>query len=365
MWLIPFWRSPPPKKRLEWSRFSIDEPLTAEMKTILRSKILKDYHSHRRYLHGQYARVNWASGPDLGFGMFTLDNPLTPLRDLRKFCNKATAMYWTQSAQRNDQCRGLIFACIYKEWFRYHHNAPNIEFGSFFANPIRITRTGPDTIAGILEAHKSLCEQAIDLLDNDRHGKASDAHCEGLPDSRNYKMLPLYRAIVVVIDQLAPDNSKPHQRGVLLDEVVQRQNVLMVLTGDEEGLSAPITFDSTRSQALPIATIDVTNDAKVIRVSLRTAVRFIADLRQKEEEAFPELEHRPIDESISPITSIDPKSLSSNSFDEWLDEIMRQAEEKGAINVPELKLAAWQMEAEQQGDYYPEPEFSNFSPTWV
>ena len=360
-----FWRSPPPKKTLEWSQFSIDEPLTAEMKTILRSEILKDFHRHRRYLHGQYARVNWKSGRDLGFGMFTLENPSTPLRTLEKFCNKATAMYWTQSAQRKDLCRSLIFACIYKEWFRYHHNAPNIEFDSFFANRIRITHTGPDTIAGILQAHRSLCEQATNLLDNDRYRKADDARGDGLLDPADYKMLPLYRAIVVVIDQLAEDEPLPPEGVVLLDKQVQRENVLMVLTGDDGGLSAPITFDSIRSQALPIARMDVADDAEAIRVSLRTAVRFISDLQQKEEAAFPELGQRRIDGSVNHFTSIDRKSLSSNTIDESLDEIMRQAEEKGANNVPEVKDAAWRIEAEKQGNRCPGPEFTNFSPMWV
>lgn len=70
---------------------------------------------------------------------------------LRKFCNKPTVFYWAPSAQINDRCRLLPFACIYKEWFRYHNNDPNIEFGYFFAKPIRITSTGPETIVLFLK----------------------------------------------------------------------------------------------------------------------------------------------------------------------------------------------------------------------
>ena len=201
---------------------------------------------------------------------------MTPLHcwDLRRFCNKPTALYWAHPAQLDDRCPLLTFACAYKEWFRAHDNDPNIEFGSFFANPIRITSSGPGTIAGILEAHNSLCNQAVYLLDMIRQGKADEAHLFTWPDPRNYKLLPLYRAIIVVLDELATSNvTKPHQP-IVLDEQVQRQTVLMILTGDETGLSAPISFESVSSQSLPLLKAEIADDVEVIRVSLRTAVRF-------------------------------------------------------------------------------------------
>lgn len=74
-----------------------------------------------------------------------------------------------------------------------------------------------------------------------------------------------------------------------LDEQVQRQHVLMVLSGDENDLSAPISFDAIRSQSLPLGKAGTPDDVDIIRVPLRTAVRFIADLQRKEEEAFPDL----------------------------------------------------------------------------
>ena len=257
-----------------------------------------------------------------------------PLLEPSKFCNKPTALYWAHSDQIDDRCPLIVFGCAYKEWFRAHDNRPNIEFGHFFANPIRITSSGPRTVAGILEAHRSLCNQAIYLLDMIRQGKAEQVHPWTWRDPRNYKLLPLYRAIIEVLDELIPfRDTKPHQP-IFLDEEVQRQTVLMILTGDETGLSAPINFESIRSQSLPLSRADIADHVDVIRVSLRIAVRFIADLQRKEEDAFPDLRPSTTDRSVGPI-----------SASEWVDESMQKAEEEGAKNIYEIKRAVEMMKA--------------------
>lgn len=64
----------------------------------------------------------------------------------------------------------------------------------------------------------------------------------------------------------------------------------MVLIGDDNGLSAPITFDIIRSHSLLLGKADIAGDVDNIRVSLKTAIHFIANLQRKEEEAFPDLD---------------------------------------------------------------------------
>lgn len=152
-----------------------------------------------------------------------------------------------------------------------------------------------------------------------------------------------------------------HER-IKLDEPVQRQTVIMVLTGDDNGLSAPTTFDTIRSQSLPLAKADIADDVDSITVSLKTAVHFIADLQWQEEEAFPGLGRIATDRPIGPTT--DKISFGLISADEWVDEIMHKAEEEGANNVIEMKSAAWKTKAKQQGDGFLEREFDNFSPMW-
>lgn len=183
------------------------------------------------------------------------------------------------------------------------------------------------------------------------------------PDPRHYKLLPLYRAIILVLDESAPCTEiEPHQH-ILLDEQIQRQTVLMILTGEKTGLSAPINFESVRSQSLPLQGVDIADQVDAIRVSLKTAIRFIADLQQREEEAFPELKPSATDLSIGPNT--DDISYGLVSADEWVDEIMHKAEKKGANNVYEINCVVRKMKTEHEGNRCSTPELTNFSPSWI
>lgn len=126
--------------------------------------------------------------------------------------------------------------------------------------------------------------------------------------------------------------------------------MLMIMTSDESGLSAPINFESVRSQSLPLSRADNADQVDSIRVSLNTAIRFIADLQRREEEAFPDMRLSATDRSIG--SSTDNISFGLISADEWVDEIMHEAEEKGANNVPQVKCVAERMKAEQEGNGY-------------
>lgn len=69
----------------------------------------------------------------------------------------------------------------------------------------------------------------------------------------------------------------------------------MVRTGDESGLSAPISFEglgSVNAESIP-ETNDLchssTDNNDAVRVTVTTVVEFIANLQRREENAFPEL----------------------------------------------------------------------------
>jgi hypothetical protein len=121
----------------------------------------------------------------------------------------------------------LPFGSIYKEWFRCHGDEPNIKFGHFFTSPIRITFTGPETIAGILKAHKSLYEQGYSLL-SEMDGVYSKIHLSFWPKPQQHKLLPLCWAIIVLIDQLAPSETSELNGFVYVDKYAQRQSVVMI-----------------------------------------------------------------------------------------------------------------------------------------
>jgi hypothetical protein len=197
--------------------------------------------------------------------------------DLRRLCNKLSCFYWRQAAQPGGRCPSVIVAAIYKEWFRCYNEELNIEDGHFFANLIRITSNGPTTISRILQAHREICEQAESLLDKIGSGEVVENRGYPWPDPKRYNLLPLSRSIIVIIEEIAPINgiTQDDDRLYLLDELAQIQSVLLVRTGDESDLSAPITFEGLQSTA----------SANTIRVSLSTAVKFIASLQKREIEA--------------------------------------------------------------------------------
>ena len=325
--------------------------MRAKVETMLK----QDYISSTNYSMGIQIKHRWSTDFGEDVGMFRLKRSITPAHvigrwTLSEFLNKPTALYWAHSAQQRDRCRPFLFACIYKEWFRYYNNDPDFNFRHFFANPVQITSTGPTTIADICETHKCLCDRAAALLNTVRRGEDREAHLDDLLSRfpRNHNFLPLCRAILIVFDEIFPTGSAD----ILLDKESQRQNVLVVRTKDEDGLSASINFDAIRSQSLPLARSDISNDHKddIIRVSLRTAVHFVLDLQRREEIAFPE---------VSCNTSI-----VSVEADEHVAKVMRKVEKKGIKEVPEMTSVLARMEEEERGEFSESGEFSFWSPRW-
>lgn len=103
--------------------------------------------------------------------------------------------------------------------------------------------------------------------------------------------------------ELDSDLSIDPDGSIDLDEVSRKQSVMMVWTGNESGLSAPISFGNIRAQSLPLDRSDTTpsNNTDAVRVSLATAVAFIADLNLRKKTAYPGLRDRPaIDRTICP-----------------------------------------------------------------
>ena len=87
----------------------------------------------------------------------------------------------------------------------------------------------------------------------------------------------------MVLDQLPPF---PKKRRLLLDKEIDEHTVMLVLTGCNDGLSHPVDFESIRSSSLPLQRDDEIDTVKIIRVPLKTAVYFVAEIQQREERAF-------------------------------------------------------------------------------
>ena len=61
-------------------------------------------------------------------------------------------------------------------------------------------------------------------------------------------MLPLCRAIVVVLDQFEEDTEEEADGSISVDKASLRQTILMVSTGDDSGLSAPISLRVSKTK---------------------------------------------------------------------------------------------------------------------
>ena len=351
----------------KWTHVPTEEPLNDDMKSEVRLELKKYWHFYRRdEIYRRETKLCWMYE---GFILKLGETPaiLGP-DELERFCNKPTTFYWEQSAQRSGRCPGLIFGCLYEEWFRCHNGDPNVEFGRFFASPVQITSGGPRTVAGILTAHESICEQAAFLLAKIARDKPEDDWTNGSParwpSSRDYTLFSLCRAIIVIIDQLNLDTG-PDPGSVVLREQSQRQSVLIIRTGKESHLSAPISFDSIKTESLPLNRIEVgSNGIEAVRVSLATAVDFVAKLQRREEAAFPSSGDRlVIDGHLNPI-GVRGALGHPLSADTWADQLIEEAEAKGYDNVHETWSAIRRLKARKRGEVFDELTPYHFDARW-
>lgn len=302
----------------------------------LRLELINDYHYKRESTYRRDMKHLWISEY-----MYTLKNTMVHLRavgplSLKRFCNKLTTLYYYPSAQEGGRvsCDTLVFACILKKWNTCHNERPHLDFGHFLANPIRLTSTGPTTIPDILSAHQTLNEQTASLLDRIRSGSAGDAS-EFLgykwPNPVNYKLLPLCRAIILIFDQPPNYDRDDSDDYLYLDEAIDGLNVVMLLTDEDTALSEPITFESIKTRALPLARPDAGAYVDVIRVPMAVAVQFMADLLRKEEAFSPELKPNSIDRDLIPGDYVGV--VRAPNAEEWVDGALQAADERGIDKV--------------------------------
>ncbi|KAL8654805.1 MAG: hypothetical protein Q9226_003288 [Calogaya cf. arnoldii] len=259
---------------------AVKYPLTPELEAKVRIQLKQEYRDSKRGDHCRAMKDSWRTE----LGIFRLDDavPRAIHRfDVSRFCNKATTFYWAASALRYGGCPGFIFGAIYKAWFRYYNDNPILDHNNFLANLVKVTTTGPKSVTGIVQAHRLLGDEVASLLMEMK--QESILNGKLLP---HYQLQQLFRAIIVIYDEfIEPYVEREPRVRIFLEDVVRRQNVLLVLTGDNHGLSAPISFDSIRSKSLPTAqeaSDEVEETYDMIRVPLDIAIQFILDLQQRE-----------------------------------------------------------------------------------
>ncbi len=326
-----------------------------ELKDEVRKQLKESYMALEYSQHGTEHKAMWVCD-DIVLKMDSTVVTKIPYGFRTRYCNKSTAIYCSPSAQSRKSLPPFIFGCIFKKWFRFHNERPMIENCSFVTVPVRITETGPTKIVDILSAHRSLCESLASHAEKCR----GEAACRA---DRNYaetppwkcRIPPLFRAVVMVLDALKEPSSTGIGSILKLDKELLRQTVLLVHTGEDSGLSAPISFRSLDSDALPLKRDDVTtNDGiKIVRVSLGAGVCFVADLERREEDAHAYARDR-------------WEAEMAQKAEEWAEKKLQRAEKDGIVETPWMVYAVRRALAAQRGEELEEYLIDYpFRPRWV
>ncbi|KAL8704952.1 MAG: hypothetical protein Q9201_001898 [Fulgogasparrea decipioides] len=359
-----------------WRSVATEEPIAEDLKTLVRADLKEKWHFERINVFHAWIRLDWG-GTDSD--RLILENTVGRLHStgLRYIFNKPTAFYVLQSAQYagNSGHRyfipGIIFAATFQEWIRSDEAGPDVGFRHFIANPIRVTPTGPSTVRGIIDAHRSLCTQASDLI-RQAEGR-SDSFVKSLPTGslEHYSLLPLYRAIVVIVDENwePPGGHDIEPDGLIsLHKVAQKQTVLIARTGVEEDLSAPISFESLRAQSLPVGTPNtIPPDVDVVRIPLAVAVQFVVDLEKRESLAYPKTRTETSHDSY--LDPLPPKGCKGNrevrkSPELWVDATLAAAEKYGYDNVPQTWESIRRVQAKLHGEDFCKLEHLPYGNQW-
>ncbi|KAF5005559.1 hypothetical protein FDECE_8011 [Fusarium decemcellulare] len=179
--------------------------------------------------------------------------------------NKTVPIYLLHSDEEKRGLAALILMVIhnsiYRKWFRPYRS--DIEYGQFVAKVINCCgqphTKDEDSAVGLAMRMHTTINTCLDSI-------------QALPF---YTTRPLFRAMAIVIP-----GQNYHTCGVV--SRIATVSVLIVLTGETEGLSAPISFDSIADRA---EVVTVGGKAGV-RTDLGTAISFVMFLEEREDAFF-------------------------------------------------------------------------------
>ncbi|KAM5350808.1 hypothetical protein ACJ41O_007313 [Fusarium nematophilum] len=187
-------------------------------------------------------------------GALALDfrNKTVPIYLLSGSAEKRAQSYLLQTAIHN---------YIYPRWF--HPYRTDIECGQFVAKVVPFFND-PDT-----EDEDSAVDLAM------RMHTIINNRLDSIEAPQFYTTRPLFRAMAIIIP-----GQNYHTCGMVFR--IATMPVLIVLTGEDEGLSAPISLDSIADKAEVI----MVDGKSGVRTDLETAIGFVMFLEEREDAAF-------------------------------------------------------------------------------
>ncbi|KAK3383166.1 hypothetical protein B0T24DRAFT_645599 [Lasiosphaeria ovina] len=208
-------------------------------------------------------------------------------------CNKSVAVY-IMTAEKTLFPRAyllleMLHNHLYDKWFRPYRR--KLEYGQFLARtivpqyPSLPTGAGPgDVVDIVIPVHAAIsiraeeARLALKELGSSPQNKGLDRNRSLSSIIRHQEFFilqPLFRALAIVI---RGDSFNAQ----VLD--IGQLSVLVIRTGMEEGLSAPISFDPIAHQIT--AFLHGSHGETAVETALDTAVDFVMDLEERELAAF-------------------------------------------------------------------------------
>ncbi|CZR68551.1 uncharacterized protein PAC_18450 [Phialocephala subalpina] len=229
--------------------------LTLEDETAHNAAILGSFRKNREWLHRSRIERTWSQEPLFIKLTPTLKIPFITWDHLQDFCNRGVAIYAPNNGRFG--CRNMKWLedYAYENWWKL-----------VFLEAAEGGQMDTDDVVaahGKLLARLSKCQPWFGWpLSISKF----DGPCildQQQPEQ--YKVKPLYRALVIVAD------IKPRS------EDKEKMVVKLVRTGITAGLSAPVSF------------AELGMDKDVVSVTLEEALNFVVKLEDREEAAFPKL----------------------------------------------------------------------------
>ncbi len=261
-------------------------------------------------LHWEHVRL-YACG--LGLYHPWIEDPDNPslykmfLHQANDCCNKSTGVYVLAEPIKESRYEanfGLVRAALnnylYRRWLRPYRS--DIEYGQFIAKTIIPDRPSlwPDTspaaeVDVAVSLHTAVCARAEETLLTVKNFDPNDhpwnpfhaqdilswyADVDQIIRDREFFILrPLFRALIITI------RSSYEGYGSTSGDIGQFP-VLLVHTGVEDGLSAPISFEHIAHKIHSLFRGVRCGRATAAQTTLETAVTFVLDMERREVAAF-------------------------------------------------------------------------------
>lgn len=203
--------------------------------------------------------------------------------------NQTTAVYFEPEFMEEDPwgiesvARALMYA--WREVHEANQETPTLQQKRYFANPVVLLPGGEgakrNRIADVAATHRRICDALADAQDKPIGPRDPYSWVE-----HGVEMGVVYPSIIIVVRD-ETNAWKAKTEAECRDILFQQYSVLLVRTGREEHLSAPIDFSELPT--LPFDQDEVSS-THVVRVRIRDAVRFIMNLERRERECSPRLQ---------------------------------------------------------------------------